>query len=933
MGTIGRLALGLVLCIGLSVQTFAAYAQAALAQKVFSAEGIDEYRLPNGLKVLLFQDASKPSTTVNITYLVGSRHENYGETGMAHLLEHLVFKGTPTHRNIPQEFAKRGMRWNGTTFLDRTNYFASFPADDATLEFALRLEADRMVNSFIAKADLDSEMTVVRNEMERGENDPVRILSQRMLSTAYLWHNYGNSTIGARSDVENVNIERLQAFYRAYYQPDNAVLVVAGNFDAEQTLAWIGTYFGQIAKPMRTLPVLYTAEPAQDGERSVMLRRVADQQRVALMYHVPAITHADIPALTLLTRMMSANPGGRLYKALVETRKAVSVSANNGFFRDPGTITFGAAVQTNADLAKVRDELVTLVEQGHQTAFTQEEFDRAQREVLVGFEKLMQAPEQVAILLSESIGQGDWRMLLVSRERIAKTSLADVQRVAQIYFRPANRTLGMLLPADKPERVDIAAAPDASGLANQFNFSRAVAAGERFEPTPANLEARAQRKTLASGVQIALLPKQNRGDTVTVSISLRWAKLDDVHKNAAATFVAPLLFEGTAQRSKQQIQDELTQLKTTVAINGGPQGAAINISGERATLLKALAIVEDLLKNPRLEQAAFERLKSQRLAAAEANRRELGTLLSDKQVPYLNQQRALPPNDPRYTLTLAESIQQVNRVKLEDVRSFYAAFWGVRDVRVSAVGGVPEGFEAAIEGLIGQLPRNNPSYVRFTAAHLPVAAQRFDTQAADKATALLDINSYFALTQNEPSYWPLVLANRMFGGGQLDNRLGKRVRQQDGLTYGISSRMSASYWDNRASFGITGTFAPQNRDRMLAAVLQEVERARKEGFTQAELDVAKSALLAGMRQARNSDASLAGQLLWQMESGKTFAELTEDEAKLSAVTLDAANQAFRQYIDPSKFLLGLAGDFAKADQTPAQTPLAGGTGSATQKNE
>src|SRR5947209_5581866 len=247
--------------------TQAAAPQVALPQgieRVTSVEGITEYRLQNGLRVLLFPDMTKPTTTVNITYMVGSRNENYGETGMAHLLEHMMFKGTPSHSNVPQELTSHGSFPNGTTWLDRTNYYETFAASDANLDWSLNLEADRMINSFIAKRDLDREMTVVRNEYERGENDPVSIMIERMMSTAFLWHNYAHSTIGARSDIENVPIERLQAFYHNYYQPDNAVLLVAGKFDESKTLQLIQKYFGSIPRPTRVIQKTYTVEPTQD---------------------------------------------------------------------------------------------------------------------------------------------------------------------------------------------------------------------------------------------------------------------------------------------------------------------------------------------------------------------------------------------------------------------------------------------------------------------------------------------------------------------------------------------------------------------------------------------------------------------------------------------------------------------------------------------
>lgn len=318
-----------------------AQAQSA-AQRTTQVEGISEYRLPNGLRILLAPDASKPTTTVNITYLVGSRHENYGETGMAHLLEHLVFKGTPSRGNIMQELGKRGMRFNGTTSYDRTNYFETFAANDDNLQWALEMEADRMVNSFIARKDLETEFSVVRNEMEMGENNPRRTLWKYMAATAYDWHNYGKSTIGARSDVENVRIENLQAFYRQYYQPDNAVLIITGKLDTAKTLALVERYFGTIPKPTRSLTMTYTRDPVQQGAREVSVKRVGDTQLAAVLYHTAAASHPDAVAMEALAEILADTPNGRLHKELVEKNKAVSIAPWNFSLTEPGYIVFMA---------------------------------------------------------------------------------------------------------------------------------------------------------------------------------------------------------------------------------------------------------------------------------------------------------------------------------------------------------------------------------------------------------------------------------------------------------------------------------------------------------------------------------------------------------------------------------------------------------------
>jgi zinc protease len=304
-------------------------------EKKATVGGITEYDYPNGLKVLLLPDAANPKVTVNMTVLVGSRHEGYGESGMAHLLEHMNFIETNDGRQIKNEIVAHGAAWNGTTNDDRTNYFETVTATDENLRWALDLEANRLVNVKMDKKLLDVEMTVVRNEFERGENSPQRVLSERVASTAYLWHNYGKSTIGSREDIERVPIERLAAFYRKFYQPDNAVLTIAGKIDESKTLAWVAETVGKLPRPTRALEQTYTVEPVQDGMRYVELRRVGEGQEVIMAYHGPAAGHPDSAALQVLSGVMSGGGGGgrggrgggggganagRLTKALVDNK-------------------------------------------------------------------------------------------------------------------------------------------------------------------------------------------------------------------------------------------------------------------------------------------------------------------------------------------------------------------------------------------------------------------------------------------------------------------------------------------------------------------------------------------------------------------------------------------------------------------------------------
>src|SRR4051812_18360885 len=258
-----------------------------------SMGGITEYDYPNGLRVLLYPDAAEPKITINVTYLVGSRHEGYGETGMAHLLEHMDFIETTNGRKIKDEIVAHAAGWNGTTSDDRTNYYETVPSSDENLKWALGLEADRMVNVRFTSQILETEMTVVRNEFERGENNPASILRERVASTAYLWHNYGKSTIGSKDDLEKVPFNRLAEFYKKYYQPDNAVLVITGKIDEAKTLQMVADTMGKLPKPTRILDQTYTVEPAQDGERFVTLRRVGQGPSLIVAYHSVSAAHPD----------------------------------------------------------------------------------------------------------------------------------------------------------------------------------------------------------------------------------------------------------------------------------------------------------------------------------------------------------------------------------------------------------------------------------------------------------------------------------------------------------------------------------------------------------------------------------------------------------------------------------------------------------------
>lgn len=907
-----RLHLSLALMAIISLIAPNLFAQTALpagVERVTSVEGITEYRLKNGLRVLLFPDQSKQTITVNVTYLVGSKHENYGETGMAHLLEHLVFKGTPKHPDIPKELTEHGTRPNGSTWYDRTNYYETFAATEENLKWALDLESDRMINSYIAKKDLDSEMTVVRNEFEMGENDPFGVLLERIYSTAYLWHNYGKSTIGARADIENVPIDRLQAFYKKYYQPDNAVLLVAGKIDETKTLALVADYFGKIPKPDRVLAKIYTDEPTQDGERSVTVRRVGDVQLVGAAYHVPGSSHADTAAVNALLQIMTEQPAGRLHKALVESKKAAAVFGFPFIFGEPSLFLVGAQLRQEQSLDEARDIMLKVLEDIAKNPVTKDEVERAKTNLLKEIELKLNSVEDVGLEMSEWIGYGDWRLLFITRDRIRKLTAEEVQRVAVNYLKQSNRTLGQFIPTQKPERSEIPANPDVLALVKDYKGDAKVAEGEAFEPTPANIESRAVRAS-AAGIKYTFVPKRTRGNTVVANLTLRFGDEKSLmNRDTAGGMAGSMLMRGTAKRTRQQIKDEFDKLKARVNVDGGPTSAFASIETTRENLPAVMRLVAEILREPSFPADEFDQLKQEQLASIEAQRSEPTQMAATEAQRHL---RPYPKGHVNYTSTPDESIADLKAVTLADVKKFYADFYGASNGELAVVGDFDEKEIAKLTNDLFGAWKSKMPYARIGETFKDIAAINRNLEAPDKANAFFIAGQTLNLRDDDPDFPALVLGNYMLGGGFLNSRLAVRIRQKEGLSYGVGSQLQASSLDKNGLFMAFAIYAPQNRDKLEAAFKEEIEKMLKDGFTAEEIAAAKKGWLQSRQVSRAQDNELAGRLNNYNFLNRTLAWDADLEKKVDALTAEQITAALRRHINLSKISIVKAGDFAKA---------------------
>jgi zinc protease len=901
-----------LLTAAVSSIALSAYAQPALPKgvtKVTSVEGITEYRLDNGLRFLVFPDASKPTITVNITYLVGSRHEAAGEGGMAHLLEHMVFKGSPKHTNIPQELTAHGAKPNGSTTWDRTNYFETFQATDENLKWALDLESDRMINSFIKKEDFDKEFSVVRNEFEMGENSPFNVTFEHTMAAAYLVHSYGKPVIGNKSDVERVPIDQLQTFYHKYYQPDNAILTIAGKVDEANVLDLVASYFGSIPKPTRVLIPTHTVEPAQDGERMTVVRRVGDIQLLMAMYHMPDGGHPDIEALDILSSVLGEDSSGRLYKALVDNKKASQVFGNTIENYDPGVIMFGAILGKNDNLDDARKIMLDTIAGVIKEPPSKDEVERAKARQMQQLDQLLRNSEGLGLTLSEYMAQGDWRLIFLERDHLKKVTPEDVQRVAKAYLKDSNRTIGEFIPDAKPDRAEIPAKTDLAAELKDYKGQAVMAQGEAFDPSPKNIESRTERYTLPSGMKVSLLPKKTRGGNVNAVISLHFGDVDSLKdKSTVASLAGATLIKGTTKKNRQQIQDEIDRLKSQLNVGGGVNTANANIVSTRENLPAILRLAGEVLKDATIPDTEFELVRKERITGLENSKNEPQALAPTRL------QRALypfPKGDIRATPTIEEQIADAQAAKASDARAFYKAFYGASNAEIAVVGDFdPVEVKKAIAEVFGTW-KSPQKFERVKTGYAKIAPINESIQTPDKANATFYAGLRLNVSDNDPDYPALVFGNFMLGGGFLNSRLATRIRVKDGLSYGVGSVLSAKSIEKSGQFMTYAIAAPQNVAKVEIAFKEEIEKVLKDGFTTQEITEARAGWLQSKTVQRAEDGSLAGILAGHDLDNRTLVWDEDLEKKVAALKPEEIVAAMRRHIDPAQISIVKAGDFTK----------------------
>ena len=894
--------------------TIFAQHNAASAQFVTQVEGIKEYKLNNGLQVLLIPDQSQSNMIVNINYHVGSKHEGYGEKGMAHLLEHMLFKSTKNLGDIKKMLSDKGGNANGTTWYDRTNYYEVFPYSEENLRWSIEMEADRMINATLLQEDLDKEFSVVRNEFEIGENNPTSTLMERVISTGYIWHNYGNSTIGSREDIERVKTSQLRKFYEKYYQPDNAVLVIAGKFDEKKAIEYVNQYFGAIPKPTRILEEIQTVEPAQDGERFVEVKRAADSQAVGVMYHTAAFADKDYAALAVLDQILTSNPSGYLYKSLVDTHKVSAIWSFLPQLRDAGFLYLGAEVSKEKDIKTVRDEVRTELDKIATLNYTNEDIKRAQAALMKQIDNIKNNTVYQAVNLTEIIGAGDYRLDFIYRDNVEKVTLADVKRVAEKYFRSNNRTVGVFIPTKDEVRVlpKEVSTKEIKDLVTNYKGREVEKEAKPFEASIKNLKANYTEGKISNGLKFGVINKEIKGEKVTLAVNLPVSNEKDLaNKGVIGDLTAQLMKAGTKSMTKEQIKDRLDELKSSVSFNFSGQILTVNVSTYKKSLDETMEIVKQMITEPTFPEAELQKTIIENVTYLESN-------MNDPQALAFNEINRINSNYPKtslfYTPTYQELIDDAKKVKRTDLVEFHKNILGAENGVATFIGlNDHTKAKSILESTFGKW-NSKSKYVKAYPAVQTSTKQDKIINIADKENAAAVGIINLKMNRNHPDYPALVIANEMIGsGGFLSARIPMRLREKEGISYGAGSYLTVANdpKNENSTWGYYAFLNPTKRKQVEDAVKDEIQKVLKEGFTADELKTNIASWKTGRVTNLGSDGTLIGLSNGYLLNGTPFDDFSSLEEKVEKLEVKQVNEVVKKYFDLNKLTSIYTGTFSK----------------------
>lgn len=880
------------------------------------AENVRKTTLDNGLSIITKEVHTAPVVSVQVWYKVGTRNEKLGVNGIAHQLEHMMFKGT---KSRPVQFGKLfsalGSDSNAFTSHDQTVYYGT--AERNKLKALLTLEADRMQNAVIDAKQLNSEKRVVISELNGYENSPEYRLNRVVMRAAFPNHPYGLPVGGTEKDVENFTLEQVKEYYKNFYSPDNAVLVIVGDIETNKTIAAVKEIFGKIPGNKNTgskSEVVDNSfvEGVSNLSEPIVLKQPGSAPLFQAVYPLPSAKHKDIPALDVMDYILAEGRNSRLYQALVNSGKASDVSASVVSLQDAGWYELLVTANSAANLSKIKSIINREISNLADKEITAEELSRAkaqlQASVILNNRDITSLAMQLG---NDEATTGDYTYTDRYLAAIQKVTVQEVQQVAQKYLKQQSQTVGFFKPTDikvkeKTENKEISVEKSQHFPKSTLRNADVVKYLPPVDSTIASTSRIIPEKfTLPNGLEILLLPDKSTS-TVTLGGYIKaGTEFDPNGKAGLASLVADNLINGTKDKDVLSIAKTLEDCGASLDIKTYREGIYFegnSLSDDLSVLVKTLG---DVIKNPIFPRKQLQLTRQQALTAL---KQDLDDPEEVAQKTFL--QAVFPKTHPSYSFPSQESLQRITRRDLVDFQQKHYR----PDTTVLALVGdfQPDRVKKLIEKEFGdwQVSGEMPK-AEYPPVDLPKSIVRVNPVVPGKAQAITFMGNK-AINRQDPRYYAAKVLNHILGGDTLSSRLGSQVRDRLGLTYGIFSNFLAG--KNSGTFLIEMQTSPEDTTKAIASTRQLLEDLHRKGVTAAEVETAKRNLTGNYNVSLASPDELTYRIIKNNVLGLDAEELRSYTEKIQTVTSEQVNQAARELLHPDKIVVVTAGPPVLANQ-------------------
>ncbi|MEH1891715.1 MAG: pitrilysin family protein [Nostoc sp.] len=871
-------------------------------------QGVKKTVLDNGLTVLTKEVHTAPVVSVQVWYKVGSRNEVKGENGISHQLEHLMFKGT-TDRPVQfgRLFSALGSQFNAFTSYDETAYFGTVQRDK--LEALLTLEADRMENSLVGTEQLASEKRVVISELQGYENSPGYRLNRAVMRDAFPSRAYGLPVGGTKADVEKFTVEQVRNYYQTYYSPENATLVITGDFATEPVLKVVKETYGKLPKRAKTVVAKNSAQVSASTsvakKAAIVLKQPGSAALLQAVYPLPDIKHPDVPAIDVMDSILTGGRSSRLYQALVESGLASSVSGGAAELIEPGWYQIDATAAAGQELGKIAQVLQESLAKLQQQPVTTEELNRAKTQLQASLVLSNQdITSQASQLGYNQTVAGDYRYIEKYLAAIAKVTPAEVQQAAKTYLNPAKQTIGFFEPTQPDGKPGTSSAGSGRTVEN-FSPGKPVDPAELAKYLPPATSATDSGKqslpeefTLNNGLRVLLLSDRNL-PTINLSGQIdAGTEFDGNQKAGLANLTATNLMNGTQTKNALTLAKTLEDRGADLNFGASREGVSVSGEGLSANLPILIQTLADVLENATFPADQLELSRQRALISLKVqldDPRGLGRQVF--------QQAIYPENHPFHSFPTAESLKSVTR---DDLLGFYQTHYRPDTTTIALVGDFdPVKVKALLNQAFGKWQATGKLPVlKIASVSLPQTLTRLNKLIPGKTEAVTYIG-YNGIARKDPRYYAALVLNQVLGGDTLSSRLGTEVRDRQGLTYGIYSGFAAGI--NPGPFLIQMQTAPGDTQKAIASTLALLKQLREQGVTEAEFNAAKRSITNSYPVDLANPSDVSNIILSNAVLGLSRAEIREFPQKIQAVTMTQMQQAIEDLIKPENLIIVTAG--------------------------